>query len=231
MKYIKIAMLTFLFSTTLQAQFFNEIKSLDEFGIFIGGVNYIGDIGRETYIAPNNLAIGLIYRRKINARISFRTTAGYYKIKDDDSKSSNETRNIRGAEFTNEIKELAIGLELNLWKYDHEDARKKYTPYLVTELAFISYNVVNSEISKEVYNYNKKISIIIPLGLGIKSKIAKNTSLAFEARAQYTFVDDLDYNNTKIKSLQFGNPDNNDWYFFTGVSISHSFGRTRCVLP
>lgn len=224
MKYIKIVILTLFFSTTLQAQLLNEI------GLFVGGSNYSGDIGRETFIAPNRLAGSLVYKRNINPRISLRTTASYYQIADDDKNSSNEGRRLRDMSFTNQIAELAIGLEVSYWDYDITSRHNTYTPYIVAEFAAMYYDIVSSEINHQL-NYTNTISYSIPVGVGFKSKIADRISYAVEARAHYTFIDDLDYNNKEIPSLQFGNPNTNDWYFFTGVSLVYSFGRPPCAVP
>ena len=38
---------------------------IHEFGAFVGGSNYIGDIGSTNYVAPNNLAYGILYKAKL----------------------------------------------------------------------------------------------------------------------------------------------------------------------
>ena len=35
---------------------------INELGVFLGGSNYIGEIGPTDYIAPNDIAIGLLYK-------------------------------------------------------------------------------------------------------------------------------------------------------------------------
>jgi hypothetical protein len=224
MKYIKVVILGLLFSTTLQAQLLNEI------GFFVGGSNYSGDIGKETYIAPNRLAGSLVYKRNLNNRISLRSTFSYYDIAAADKNSNNEGRRLRNYNFSNPITELALGLEINYWDYDITSHHNTYTPYIVVEFAGMYYDTVSSEVNHEL-NYTNKISYAIPFGVGFKSKIANRISYAVEVRAQYTFEDDLDYNHPDISSLQFGNPTTNDWYFFSGVSLAYSFGRPPCAVP
>ena len=224
MKYIQIAILGILFSTTLQAQLLNEI------GVFVGGANYSGDIGRETYIAPNRFAASLVYKRNINSRISLRSTFSYYDISAADKNSSNEGRRMRDLDFSNPITELALGLEVSYWDYDITSRHHSFTPYIVVEFAGMYYDTVSSEVNHEL-NYTNKISYAIPFGLGFKSKLAGRIGYAVEVRAQYTFEDDIDFNHPDIPSLQFGNPNTNDWYFFSGVSLVYSFGRPPCAVP
>jgi hypothetical protein len=44
----------FLFAFTMNAQ-------IHEIGVFLGGSNFIGDVGSTTYIAPKEPAFGILY--------------------------------------------------------------------------------------------------------------------------------------------------------------------------
>ena len=222
MKLIKV-IIAFLFSTSLLAQLPHEI------GLSFGGSNYIGDIGRE-FILPNEFAGGIIYKRNINPKFSLRTAIHQYRITDDDKNSNKENRRIRNNHFSNKLTEFAVGFEINYRNYDISSIDNTATPYIIAEFAAIRYDVVSSEIDKEnnIYSYKKKTSFSIPFGLGFKSKLVNRFSYSIEALAHYTFTDDLDYNLQEIQSLQFGNLQDNDWYFFVGASLSYSFGRCPC---
>jgi hypothetical protein len=52
--------------------------------------------------------------------------------------------------------------------------------------------------------------------------------MAFEIRTAYTFTDSIDFNDSDIPELAFGNPNNNDWYTFTSISFVYAFGRPPC---
>lgn len=124
---------------------------------------------------------------------------------------------------------MAIGVEFNYFEYNLDDYRKTKTPYLLVEFAAFNYNVVRSEISPQQYNYESKTAFAIPFGIGYKMKLVNDFAIALELRARYTFVDDIDYNNQDIDySLKFGNPNSNDWYMLTGISLVYSFGRPPC---
>ncbi len=47
-------------------------SQIHEIGIFIGGTNYVGDVGKTNYISPNNIGAGLIYKYNLNPRIALR---------------------------------------------------------------------------------------------------------------------------------------------------------------
>ncbi|MFK5957983.1 MAG: DUF6089 family protein [Lutibacter sp.] len=208
----------------------NSEAQINEVGFFVGGSNYIGDIGSEYYIRPNNFMGGLIYKWNMNPRIAFRGTFTYAQISADDADATNRARYFRGIGFNNSIKELAIGIEFNYFEYNLDDYRKFYTPYLIFEIAAFNYKVVTSETApnSKQYKYGSKTSFAIPFGIGYKTKLYGDLAVALELRARYTFEDDLDYNNNEIDSLTFGNPNNNDWYILSGFSLIYTFGRPSC---
>ncbi|MGV6844986.1 MAG: type IX secretion system protein PorG [Lutibacter sp.] len=201
---------------------------INEVGIMIGGSNYIGDIGSEYYINPNNFMGGLIYKRNLNPRITLRGTFTYAQLSANDNKSTNSARQNRGLRFTNTIKELAAGVEFNFFEYNLDDYALTQTPYILVEISAFNYSVAKREISPDVYEYGSKTAFSIPFGLGYKTKFFRALALAFEIRARYTFNDDLDFNNQNIPSLNYGNPNSNDWYLFSGITLTYTFGRPPC---
>ncbi|MDG1528948.1 MAG: DUF6089 family protein [Polaribacter sp.] len=204
-------------------------SQINEIGVFIGGSNYIGDVGKSNYINPNNIAGGLIYKYNVNPRIALRGTLSFLSISGDDAKSSNLVRVNRSFNFTNSIKEVAVGIEYNFFEYDMTSEDKIYTPYILLEVAAFGYDSVESEITPGQYNLNTKISYGIPFGLGFKGRLAEKIGFSLETRVRYTFTDDLDYTTNKIPSLNFGG-NSNDWYMFTGISIVYAFGRPACYV-
>jgi len=208
----------------------NSEAQIHEVGIFVGGSNYIGDIGSEYYIKPNNFMGGFIYKWNMNPRIAVRGTFTYAQISADDADATNIARNTRGIGFNNSIKELAVGIEFNYFEYNLDDFRKFRTPYLIFEIAAFNYQVAIAETSpnSKQYEYSSKTSFAIPFGIGYKTKLYGDLAIALEIRARYTFKDDLDYNNPNIDSLTFGNPNNKDWYILSGISFVYTFGRPPC---
>ncbi len=214
-----IALLTALFS---QAQ-------INELGIHIGGSNYIGDVGDETYIMPNDLSYGLIYKWNMNPRVAVRASASYIKIKDDDKNAENTVRNTRGYSFKNAIKELAVGIEFNYYDYSLVKDGWHSTPYLILEAAVYNYNAVAKEVTPGEFEMETKTRFTVPFGIGYKTKLRGNIGIGMELKVRYSFLDDnLDYNNTTIPSLNFGNPNDNDWYVTSGINIVFGFGRKGC---
>jgi hypothetical protein len=74
-------------------------------------------------------------------------------------------------------------------------------------------------------------ALAIPMVVGIKSNITDNLILGFEVGARYTFTDNLDGSHPKnenLEPLKFGNINNNDWYVFTGLTLTYTFGEKPC---
>ncbi len=234
MNKIFLAFASLLFFLNTDAQLLNEI------GISVGGTNYSGDIGREFFILPNRVGGSILYKRNVNSRFVGRISFSYLPIADDDANSSNVIRQTRGPEgtgyrFTNNLYEAAFGLEFNYFEYDVMSQYKGYTPYIFVEFAGLAYDYVKSiENGQANLSDGFKVSYSIPFGIGYKSKITDRLGYSVELRAHYTFEDDLDLTNhsdQNLSEISIGNPDTTDWYFFTGVSLTYSFGRPPCFSP
>ncbi|HEX8269703.1 MAG TPA: DUF6089 family protein [Flavobacterium sp.] len=203
---------------------------IHEIGVFLGGSNYIGDVGPTDYIAPQDLAAGLVYKWNKSPRHSWRFSLTMANISSADADSDVSGRQLRGYEFKNELKEVSLGLEFNFFDFNLHDLRRKVTPYVYSGLGYFAYEelyVLNGE-TREDYTEG---ALAIPMVVGIKSNITDNLILGFEVGARYTFTDNLDGSHPKnenLEPLKFGNINNNDWYVFTGLTLTYTFGEKPC---
>ena len=203
-----------------------------EIGVFLGGSNFIGDVGATTYIAPNQLAIGGIYKWNRSPRHSFRFSLIYSELQGDDLKSDDPRRQERGYQFNNHIVEASLGLEFTFFDFDLHDGKRKATPYLYSGISAAYHD--NFFFTRQgVYTSENTTSIAygIPMILGFKAKFMENFVLAAEIGARYTFSDEIDgsapdYDNDAPTA--FGNKNNNDWYVFTGITLTYTFGDKPC---
>lgn len=219
-----LAFVSLLFFLNTDAQYLNEI------GLSVGGTNYSGDIGREFFIFPNRIGGSLVYKRNVNSRIVGRASLSYLPIADDDANSSNIARNERGYSFTNTIYEAAFGIEFNYFEYDVMSRNLGFSPYIFVEIAGFYYDIATSRTDGST-GYGNNVSYSIPFGIGYKARITDRLGYALELRSHYAFADDLDYNNQDFPDLRFGNPNSTDWYFYTGATLTYSFGRPPCFSP
>ncbi|WP_117881891.1 type IX secretion system protein PorG [Aureibaculum luteum] len=198
---------------------------LYEAGVFLGGSNYVGDIGSEFYIQPNRIALGGVAKFNYTPRITFRATGLYTRLSDNDNKAQSSVRQDRGLQFTNSILEAALGVEFSFFKYSLNKTGFTQTPYIIAQVGAVNYAIIDDNGSN-----TRTTSLVIPIGLGYKMKLMENVGIALETSFRYTFKDVIDGNNHAIDDSRFtfGNPNSNDWYVFTGITIVYAFGRPGC---
>lgn len=207
-----------------------------EVGGFLGGANYVGDVGNTQYINPNKFVVGGLFKWNRSPRHSFRASVNYAKITGDDAEGD-PRRKKRDYSFKNTIKELNLGLEFTFWDYNTHEDKFIHTPYLYTGVTYFMYknlyykediSVKNDKIARKDGN---KSSFAIPIVLGYKAYLGRGVSLGFEIGARYTFTDNLDGSNpggAGEENYRFGNQNSKDWYVFSGITLTFAFGRIPC---
>jgi len=203
---------------------------IHEIGIFLGGSNYIGDIGPTNYIAPNEFAYGILYKWNRSPRHSWRFSYTQSKITSRDKDSDMPSRKQRGYDFENNIKEVSAGLEFDFFNFDLHDTKPKFTPYVYSGLSYIQYDGLFFASGRPRSNASHG-TIAIPMTLGVKTRIFDHMVLGLESSVKYAFADDLDGSGPKNKNLEgqgFGNTNSNDWYVFTGLTLTYTFGNKPC---
>ena len=70
-----------------------------EVGISLGGSNYVGDIGRTSYIYPNKLGGAAFFKFNKNPRMALRATYSYLPIKANDLDADTDFRRLRELKF------------------------------------------------------------------------------------------------------------------------------------
>lgn len=227
MNRILIALFFILTSTGINAQ-------INEIGVFLGGANYIGEVGPTTYIAPKDAALGLIYKWNRSTRHSYRISYTYGKISSNDLDTDVTDRNLRGYKFENTIHEISAGMEFNFFEFDLHNLKRQFTPYVFTGLSYFSYNELYFSASDVAEEDGRERQLAIPMIVGVKARINRRFVLGLEVGARYTFTDNLDGSNPKndeLSSLQFGNINSKDWYVFTGFTLTYTFGENPCFCP
>ena len=186
---------------------------IHEVGVFLGGSNYIGDVGKTNYVDPNEFAYGFLYKWNKSPRHSWRFSYMQSRVTANDLDSKVPGRYKRGFNFVNNLKEFSAGLEFNFFDFNLHQFGTKVTPYVFTGLCYTNYEelfVLNGE-SRAKKN-NSVFSI--PMILGIKANVTKEWILGFEAGARYTGTDNLDGSYPKdqsLQSLKIGNNNSRYW--------------------
>ncbi len=227
---IRYFLLILLFAcTTLSAQTY-------EIGIFAGGANNIGDVGRTTFIMPSDYAVGGLFKWNKSKRYAWRASVIYGNFVADDAKSSIASRQERGYKLHNSVLEASAGLEFNFAEYNLHKLGPAFTPYLYTGLTYFRYDYnyfVAGELEEDFDQRDG--SIAIPMTIGFKYRISQFFILGAEIGARYTFTDNLDGSNPEKSNIstqinpRFGNIFDDDWYVFSGITLTYTFGRKLCT--
>lgn len=203
---------------------------IHEIGVFLGGANYIGEIGPTTYIAPKEPAFGLIYKWNRSPRHSWRFSIMHGRVRSDDADSEVPARKDRNLRFENDITELSAGMEFDFFDFNLHESEPKITPFVYSGLSYAFYKglfYVNDETRYD----STHGTLAIPMVLGIKARVLPHLVLAVESGARYSFADDIDGSNPKNNNLgsqKFGNLNSKDWYVFTGLTLTYTFGNKPC---
>lgn len=203
---------------------------IHEIGVFLGGANYIGDVGSMKHIAPKGPAFGAVYKWNRSPRHSWRFSLvhGEFSAKDADSKTP--ARKARGLEFENNITEFSAGMEFDFFDFNLHESEPKITPFIYSGLSYALYRGLFF-VGDEARYDSTHGTLAIPITLGIKGRILPHLVLAVESGARFTLADDLDGSNPTNDNLanqRFGNLKSKDWYVFTGVTLTYTFGNKPC---
>lgn len=203
-----------------------------EVGVFAGGANNIGDVGRTNFILPSNVAFGGLFKWNKSKRYAWRASVIYGKFNADDSKSNITARQQRDFKVGNSILEGSVGLEFNFVEYNLHKLGPAFTPYLYTGLTYFRYDF-NYFDAGQLINFNQKDgAMAIPMTVGFKYRISELFILGAEIGARYTFTDNLDASNpegSNVENFRFGNIFSDDWYVFSGFTLTYTFGRKLCT--
>ena len=206
-------------------------SQINEIGIFAGGNNFIGDVGATNYISPNSPTLGFIYKWNASPRHSWRASLIYSDLKAKDNQSDDPRRVQRDYNFDSNLLEIAAGIEFTFMDFDLHAGEKIGTPYIYTGISVAKHDNYYFLNGIQTPENNSSWAYGIPMALGFKTNFLGNLILGIEVGARYTFSDELDGSIPDTASLQqyrFGNINNNDWYVFSGITLTYTFGENPC---
>jgi hypothetical protein len=125
-------------------------------------------------------------------------------------------------------------MEYTFWEFNLNSGNPVSSPYLYTGITYFLYDDAFVTNEGATISYKKNAgALAIPIVLGYKTTLGTNIMGAIEIGARYSFTDNIDASNPRgdfdgNENSAFGNVNNNDWYVFTGVTFSFTFGRQPC---
>ena len=136
--------------------------------------------------------------------------------------------------------EFSAGMEFTFLDFDLHSMAPQMTPYLYTGISTARHKKHYFDINgAQAFDDNYNWALGIPMALGFKARAFEGLILAAEVGVRYTFSDKLDgsahgviKNSTDHAGswalLPFGNLNSNDWYVFSGITLTYTFGRKPC---
>lgn len=187
-----------------------------------GGIGaYVGDISSNPFHKPGG-AYGVLFRQHINYRWALKYNLSMTRVKGSTEGLSNVFPGNAQFSFSRPVMDFGAEAEFNFFHYGMGESYKgtrRFTPYIVTGLGFTA-------VPRKGDGY---FSLHIPMGVGLKYKMARRWNLCVEFTMRKTLGDKLDGKALddpyRITSAAFKNT---DWYALTMISITYDIGR-KCV--
>ncbi|MDA3953084.1 MAG: DUF6089 family protein [Bacteroidales bacterium] len=216
--------------------------SRSEYTYGIGVVNYFGDIGGASKVDASGfsdldlaysrpvLAVG--YHYKMFERLAIKGNLTYANIHGSDVNSINEGRN---NSFTTNMFELNGHIEYHITKemqmvsYSKMSMRGKVNKFNVGVNLYVFAGVggayfkpkaLDNLTSDSRFDDSKNLSLVFPVGLGIKYPLSSTTYIGLELGGRLTTTDFIDGFNTETSTSK-------DVYYFTVINVSTKIKRLK----
>jgi hypothetical protein len=221
MKFLIAAVISFFVSS-----FHNLIAQRAEIGFGAGTFTYTGDLSR-TYNFLNSKPAGTVfYRSNISKVVSFRAGITAGKLGASDSRPIDAFAAQRRSSFNIFLMEASTVMEYHFLNWRDTKHILRFTPYLFGGLGLFG---LSGGAAKPAEYSN--VQGTIPFGAGVKYIVNPKWYVALEFGVRKTFFDYLDnvsVGDQSRKNYQYGNPFDNDAYYFLGISVTRTFYDIPC---
>ncbi|MEP0366607.1 MAG: DUF6089 family protein [Cyclobacteriaceae bacterium] len=200
-----------------------------EFGGSVGAFNYTGDLNRFPQVKHSKLGFGGVYRMNFSPVLSVKMGLNYGKVAGSDRNPIDALGENRQVTFEHQIFEFHSVFEFHFLDYRGDNMELDWSPFAFMGVGFVKV----SGVAPTLEDFNP-IQFTLPVGLGVKYLVGKQWTLTGEIGVRKTFFDYLDgvsEGDIYIKDYQYGNPNDNDWYFFTGFSLTYVLYKIPCPFP
>ncbi len=208
-----------------------------DLGLYLGGVNYYGEIGKKKFIAPNRLFIGAIGKMNFTESLSARASITYLTLADNDRDANDGFRGTgRGRDlyyfFEHHNIEANVALEVVPFSF-FKGTRNPVNFYIYGGVGAIYGDEAYYPLSTgfedvESIVYGTRTRLILPFGAGLKTFVGRNLMLGLELAPRYTLNDNLDGSHPdddRADVNRLENFENNDWYTYLGLTLTYRFGK------
>ncbi len=190
-----------------------------DFGVMAGVTSYMGDINPGRLLYSPRLAGGIFYRYNFHPRQAIRADIIHGGLRGSDLDFNNDFQRARGSGFEGNVSEFAVQYEFNFFPYSTMGKLWNFSPYFAAGIGG-TYVHVTSVVNPNTSLPSSAVVPMIPFSIGFKINIHKNIGLEAEYGFRKTFYDNFDGLNDLVAPSDYTWTHNNDWYTFTGVSVT-----------
>ncbi len=219
---VKKTLFVFTFLFLISA---GSIAQRSEIGFGIGTFNYTGDLVRNYNFKYSKPAATVFYRSNLSKVVSFRAAFTAGKIGASEKPIDAFAVN-RNASFNLFLLEASTVMEYHFLNWRETKRFVRFTPYLFAGLGLFG---ISGNAQKNAEYSNVQGSI--PFGAGVKYIYNPKWYLSLEFGIRKTFFDYLDNisaGDPRDKNYQYGNPNDNDNYYFLGITLTRTFYSIPC---
>ncbi len=196
-----------------------------EVGFGLGTLNYTGDLVRNYNLKFSKPAATVFYRANLSSVVSFRAgvVAGLLGASET---PIDKFASVRDASFDIFLFETSAVMEYHFLNWRETKRFVRFTPYLFAGLGLFGISG-NDEKTAEYSN----IQGAVPFGGGIKYVHNPKWYFSLEFGVRKTFsdyIDNVSAGDQRFKNFQYGNPNDNDTYYFLGVTLTRTFYNIPC---
>lgn len=190
-----------------------------EVGVMVGGNSYYGDANYSSLMKNMNIMGGIVGRYNINPRLAVKANLAVARISGSTADFDNRFPG-GDVDFSRTLYDLGAQFECHFFAYGDGSGYKRthrLAPYIFAGAGM----TFAPEPAENVFTMN------LPIGLGVKYKIAPRINLGCELSFRFTLSDDLDVTKETapvlsdpygIKSSGFKNKDS---YSFLSISVTY----------
>jgi hypothetical protein len=215
-----------------------------EVGGGLGVSAYSGDIIRK--LDPGQLGpqVTLFGKRNFDNVWTLRVGINVATLEGDDRKNPIDAVAIaRDARFKVGMLEGSAIMEFNFLDYLRNDSEFNFSPYAFFGVGYTLFTGSGNTYAQNPVSDYSLGAVVIPFGGGVKYRLTDRLTLGLEAGFRPTmsdFVDKIDSTLPEIPRYQdamnpnlpygvnYGNPNDKDWYYFFGFNLSYLFSSTKC---
>ncbi|HEX8329908.1 MAG TPA: DUF6089 family protein [Hymenobacter sp.] len=211
-------------------------QNTSELGLGVGATTYRGEISPHYRSQNNRPGFTVFYRKDVSVPVTLRgaVTGGFLRADDANVEGANGSaaplHAYRQANTKGGVLEASAVLEYNFLDYHYRTDKLHVTPYLFAGLAgFYASTTTESNNPALGQSFNRDgptVGFAIPAGVGFKYALSEHINLGLEVGVRKTFTDEIDHLGEQDPFLV--NPNDQDWYYYSGVSLSYTFYKIRC---